>query len=824
MGSKFFKNILTKDNENETSLQGDFLTLANGIKRTDGLTTNTPVSLVGIVDASGKRNQPGFTPQDSYNYVMAPGALPALPTAIPNGWYGNLLDSHIDSVNFNKRKVKDTAEKFNESNSFLDDYSTRDRYLLFNDTSTDYFKHGLAIDGRTPIKTAKNNREAWDGSNDMSYRLKTFNNTPFENEDPVMFGIELIIDANSSPLLNGSVEDFINTFPVISEIQSRRVVIYDFKKQFEKVFKTKGKVFYSSEPATPLQSRANNPYASSQTQKNEFRPGRKAYLSHYLQKISGLEFLTEANNSGENKPFVDYQKDKLTLSFYEDVSATMGVIAHLYKLLYWSRPNGKNIVPENLLRFNCDIIVSEVRNFNRVRKIVKGSPNKESLEILKDNVSRYIYSLKECQFFFSKMPHDDTVDLSSIKTFGDGPGYDVSMNFKYATTKFEKWVPDAELFGQYIGYNNGAIWKIGNKGGREQRAAETNTEGGNTANIVDNSTPRFYTQGTNTLRHNGVTTAIRLDNIKLSYEDDETDDINIGPATGGNSNSGSSAGVGSNKSLTPISNKKAGTTDEISEDQEIIGAKSTKGTSTSGLDQFKENSKKVANNIASSVQNFVVGEINNQILIRAKLLENTITKIKNSLGLGGLSGGKTNVYPKPYTPHSFGPWFDVRNELFNFVTEDIAGLMGRKDPFTDSNSLNSFKQPTLGQKLDVIYNKNTKYTDMNDIKFGGKLSTKDYGKLSDINDNYSKSLDDVKFGGNISTLNYGNLSNISSKYSSPKDNKKPIGIKDYNQIQFPKWAQKYPAPIYTGIQPLDRIVKNNTQWSFPTIDDKFGKK
>jgi hypothetical protein len=806
MGSKFFKNILTKNNENETSLQGQFLTLANGIKRTDSLTTNSPVSLVGIVDSNGKRNNPGFTPQDSYNYIMTPGAFPPLPPAIPTSWYGNLLDSHIDSVNFTKRKTKDTADKFNESNSFLDDYSTRDRYLLFNDTSQDYFRHGFAINGRTPIKTAKNDREAWDGSNDTAYRLKTFKNTPFENEDPVIFGIELIIDASSSPLLNGSVEDFIRAFPVVSEIQSRGVVIYDFKKQFEKVFKTKGKVFYATEPATPLQSRAGSGYASAQTQKNEFRPGRKAYLSHYLQKITGLEFLTEANNSGEIKSFVDYQKDKLTLSFYEDVSGTMGVIAHLYKLLYWSRANGKNIVPENLLRFNCEIIVSEVRNFNRVRKVINGSPNKESLEILKDNVSRYIYSLKECQLFFSKMPHDDSVDLSSIKTFGEGPGYDVSMNFKYSTTKFEKWVPDAELFGQYVGYNNGAIWKIGNKGGREQRASETASEGGNTANIVDNSTPRFYTQGTNTLRHNGVTTAVRLDNIKLSYEDDDTADVNIGPATDGNSNSGSSAGVGSSKSLTSVSGKKSSTTDELSEDQEVLGPKSTKGTNTSGLDQFKKNSKKVAINIANSVQNFVVGEINNQILIRSKLLENTITKIKNSLGLGGLSdGGKKNVYPKPYTPHSFGPWFDVRNELFNFITEDIAGLMGRRDPFMNPNSLNKFKQPTLGQKLDVIYNENTKYTDMSDIKFGNT---------------------------NEKNVFYGNLNSIISNKSNPSISTgngvyKPIGEKDFNKIGFGisnSDPQKYPAPISKGSDKLEDIVKKGTIWSYPTNDNKFGKK
>ena len=88
MGSKFFKNILTKDNENETSLQGQFLTLANGIKRTDSLTTNSPVSLVGIVDSNGKRNNPGFTPQDSYNYIMTPGAFPpqTFPSNLCSPW------------------------------------------------------------------------------------------------------------------------------------------------------------------------------------------------------------------------------------------------------------------------------------------------------------------------------------------------------------------------------------------------------------------------------------------------------------------------------------------------------------------------------------------------------------------------------------------------------------------------------------------------------------------------------------------------------------------------------------------------------------------
>jgi hypothetical protein len=493
--SKFFKNILTKDTEDGTSLQGEFLTLANGVKRTESFDTKSPVSLIGIVDSTGKKNQPGFTPQDSYNYVMG-SVQPGIPGAIPNSWYGNLLDSHIDSVNFKFRKTKSTSEKFDESKSTADGYSTRDRYILYNDSSTDYFKHGFAINGRTPIKTAKNDREAWDGDSGADYRLKTFQNTPFENEDPVIFGIDLIIDAASSPLLNGSVEDFIGAYKIVSEIQSRRVVIYDFKKQFEKVFKTKGKIAFGAEPLNPLQSAAGNAYASAQTQKNDFRPGRKAYLSHYLQKITGLENLSESNDVGVHKPSHDYSKDKLVLSFYEDVSGTMATIAHLYKLLYWSKANSKSLIPENLLRFNCDIVVSEVRNFNRVRRAIQGNnigsgqpSNSETIEILKDNVSRYIYSLKECQLFFTKMPHDDSVALNDIKTYDS---YDINMSFKYSTTKFEKWIPDPQNFGQYTGYNNGAIWKIGNKGSREQRAAEKAATGGNTANIVDNSVPRFF--------------------------------------------------------------------------------------------------------------------------------------------------------------------------------------------------------------------------------------------------------------------------------------------------------------------------------------------
>lgn len=808
MPGKFFKNILTKDKVEETSLQNEFSQLSDGIKRTDGTSTTAPVSLIGIVDSNNVRNKPGFTPNDSFNVING-SAQPTFGSA-PLGWYGNLLDSHIDSVKFKTRKTISTEDKFRESKTFTDDKSTRDRYLIFNDSSQDYFRHGLAINGRTPIKTAKNEKEAWDGSNDRNYRLKTFKNTPYENEDPVMYGFEIIIDAISSPLLNGSVEDFIRSYSVVSEIQSRRIVLYDFKKQFEKIFKTKGNIYFQPDaPSSQLQSRANNAYAQAQSQKGEFRPGKKAYLSHYLQKIDGLDFLIERNDgSPESKSFVNYGTDKLTLSFTEDVSGTLATLSHLYKLLYWSRPNGKNIVPENLLRFNCEIVVCEVRNFNRVRKIVQSTPSKETLEIVKDNVSRYIYSLRECQLFFNQMSHEKTIDLSNIKMFGDaGPGHDVIMNFKYATTKYEKWVPDPESFGQYVGYNNGAIWKIGNKGAREERSTQKSEEGGTTGKIADSSNPRFYTVGTNTIRHNGVTTAIVLDKIDIS-PGDISDDPNFGPATGGNSVSGNSAGVADGaKGTSDISqNKKSNSTDQLGEDQGFTGPKSTKQNQKSGLDILKDNSKKVTNGLISSAKNFVVGEINNQIKIRAKLLENTINKIKLSVGLGGIEGSPKNVYPKPYTPSSFGPWFDVRKELMNFLTEDIAGLMGPTDPFQTSYSeLNKLKPQNFGKSTNQIYNEKSQFGDTNQIKFGNSAEK---NKV------------------------YGSLENIILTKSNPSESKngfwRPIGEKDYSKIGFGLSNkgdhQKYPKPLSQGMNIIGILAQKlksdigyytNLKYGFP---------
>ena len=124
---------------------------------------------------------------------------------------------------------------------------------------------------------------------------------------------------------------------------------------FLKLFKTKGT--FKIGPDKPTASIKTSNYANTDSPSKLYSNGKPAYMSYYLKKVSGLEKLIESNIPDKNKSLVEYRKDLLKLTFTEDVSLDMGTLAYLYKLLYWSKPNGKNIVPENLLRFNCDIVI-----------------------------------------------------------------------------------------------------------------------------------------------------------------------------------------------------------------------------------------------------------------------------------------------------------------------------------------------------------------------------------------------------------------------------------------------------------------------------------
>lgn len=514
----------------------------------------------------------------------------------------------------------DKKDRFNESLSLKkgkselssEPYSIRDHYLIFGDTTTDYFRHGLQIvDGLTPI----------DDDGRFKLGLSNFKYTPFENNDPVILGFDLIIDDISSPLLNGSVVDFINNYSLIKEIEARRSVYEDFKNQFVKFFKTKSSIL-SNDINQELTSITRTTSPNSQIGKSrdiyQGPGGNRAYMNYYIQKISGLKTLIEANKPGAFKYLVDYRKDLIKIDFIEDVSMSFGALAHLYKLLYWSKPNGKGMIPENLLRFNCDIIVSECRNFNRVRKALDSG----DIEIVKDNVSRYIYSLRECQFFFEEI-HEDTIDMGNIKQQGNTP---VSFDYKYSTVNFERFVPTTDGFGQYIGYNSGAIWKIGNPGVRN---------GTQSANL-DISIPKFQTFGDNKLKQNGVESPFILKYIGESFDSEEEAPLSTPPSD-----------------------------DDVS------------------TEDLEKNYKKTLKDKAEDLKNRTIEsakrELQTAINVRSQLLARTINKTLISLQ-GGTISPPRNIYTDAQ-PGSVGnlanrTFYDIRGELVGFLGGALGGALG----------------------------------------------------------------------------------------------------------------------------------------------------
>jgi hypothetical protein len=240
--------------------------------------------------------------------------------------------------------------------------------------------------------------------------IKTFD----ENEDPTMLGYDLTIKIDQSPLFNGTVESFIKQFAGYgnSEIAARLEIYGKFKEQFFKFFK-------NDQPSSQ-----NSPVFD----------GTSGTKTYYLKKIGGLNGLNDQSDGNESKQFVDYGKTFITLGFYEDVTQNLGYLASLYKSLAYSRLNGKQIIPGNVLRFDVDITITEVKKYNRVFKNLLDN----KLDIVVDKISKYVYTLYECQFFFPTLPHGDAIDMWKLETTDE---FEFKFNYKWSTLRFDKIPP-----------------------------------------------------------------------------------------------------------------------------------------------------------------------------------------------------------------------------------------------------------------------------------------------------------------------------------------------------------------------------------------------
>ena len=268
--------------------------------------------------------------------------------------------------------------------------------------------------------------------------VKTKNNNTSTESDDVRFGrVKGDYGYNqkfSSPLINGAIPDFIN-FIQVNEVSSKLDVYNDFIRSLKQFF-------------------------------NDTTYEYNSFKSHYIKSVSGLHSLIE-NATGfaeENKQFTDYGKDKITIECYEDTYLNSGYLAALYKNFTYSKVNGKLLIPENLLKFDMSIIISEVRNFN---KVVNATNDKSDfnnplntnnsvnrINVFNDNISRYVYNLYECQFRFPTYSHEDII---SNETADFAKSFSFDIYYKFSTMEMEKFTYDGNRKDKLNYINNSNI-------------------------------------------------------------------------------------------------------------------------------------------------------------------------------------------------------------------------------------------------------------------------------------------------------------------------------------------------------------------------------
>lgn len=490
----------------------------------------------------------------------------------------------------------DIEKKYNTAKDALD---------KFSDNATSDFKFGLS-DGKyssnwpgetVPFNliSGKNDRNTFDGSfNDKSWTSDNRwwslgEGTPFENEDPVYFGFEMEIDALNSPLINGQARRFIENFGGSNtEIGSKLEILDSFIYELSKYF-----TFNTTSTTDSLESIYKT----------------KLNKKHYIKKVDGLDKLIERNEANASSAFVKYKtNDLIKIQFYEDTTLSTGTLISLYKLLYWSRINGKNIIPENLLRFDCKLVVSEARNIARVRRAL-GQPE-PNLEVIKENVSRYVYNIYECQFIFNKMTHASSIDLSQAPSFSEN--IEIEMTFKFSDMKFERFVFEGRR-GKYVSLSNSL----------------TNPQG---LRPIDAPDARISPT-------DGII-PIMIDQQPVVLETID----------------------GYNRFERPSD----GTSTEDNPSDDILGDAKDNDFKSRFKNALGDASDKLVTNLKRAALSEAQRQLNNQF----RLLNNTIDKVRNSFGIGRMSA-PTNVYSNPPGGQFF---FDVQNSLRNFAGDTLSGL------------------------------------------------------------------------------------------------------------------------------------------------------
>lgn len=197
-------------------------------------------------------------------------------------------------------------------------------------------------------------------------------------EDPTLLGFTIELDEQSA--LFTQVLPFLEKHaPTRTEMQSRISVYKEFVSKIRKMFNSQDSVRDAKDKA-------------------EFTK------QHYINSISGMDNLS--------KKFIKWREDKLSIELYEDISLFTSYITHLYNNLIYSYENGRMIIPENLLKFNMYIRISEIRNLTSIGFLKNGQNTAKGL---KNDITCIVYKLYDCEFdFFNSRPFQDNITQAGI--------------------------------------------------------------------------------------------------------------------------------------------------------------------------------------------------------------------------------------------------------------------------------------------------------------------------------------------------------------------------------------------------------------------------
>jgi len=396
---------------------------------------------------------------------------------------GRTFKKSLNQVEVSKRnkeefgkKIKDENEKIEakyKDKNFKTTYKKNPDggFLINRDFNEDERKYWETFDKshrdfRFNLEDLKRESKYTDGTNRGTWISKE------DNEDPILFGFEVKIKSNYSPLLNGELDNFLSSYSNLKELRNRIEILKKFKTELSKYFnlgqpnvrrmdlptsisrdsdgnRTDLYKYNRQLPGTTYNedtqtwdltvklpiSDDDSKFYGGETYVVGF-PDNKANKKYYLKKIDGLDKLVEKNTwFDKNKPFVKYDGTELiTLTFVEDTTLNIGTLISLYKTLYWDRLKGKNPIPENLLKFDCQIIVSEVRNFVKHKKVK--IPIIRNSDIYKSNVTKYVYNLYECQFWMDSLSHPGSIDMGTEPKTNDAT---IKFSYKYSDLSFDRY-------------------------------------------------------------------------------------------------------------------------------------------------------------------------------------------------------------------------------------------------------------------------------------------------------------------------------------------------------------------------------------------------